>query len=209
MQMASTYSLIACHDCDLLYRKHSLRHGERALCSRCGAVLYHKKPDTLDRTLLHSLTNLILFVLANVFPFMSFQLQGREQVTLLSSGGIELYHQGFWGLGFLVLAVGVLFPLLKIVGTLYVLMPLKFNRRVWKAKETFRFVEALTPWSPSLSIYVLSTSRPRAGHASDFGRNGIVPTRLLGTGLLGDCSWGLVSLTEDFGDAVCPHALEI
>ena len=154
MHMVSTHSLIACHDCDLLYRKQSLRYGERALCSRCGAVLYHKKPDTLDRTLIHSLTNLILFVLANVFPIMSIQLQGREQVTLLTSGGMELYQQGFWELGFLVIAVGVLFPLLKILGTLYVLMPLKFNRRMWKAKETFRFVEALTPWA-MMEVFML------------------------------------------------------
>ena len=154
MHTTHTSSLIACHDCDLLYRKHPLRHGERAICSRCGAVLYHKKPDTLDRTLIHSLTNLILFVLANVFPFMSFKLQGREQVTLLSSGGMELYHQGFWELGFLVIAVGVLFPLLKIVGTLYVLIPLKWNRRVWKAKETFRFVENLTPWA-MMEVFML------------------------------------------------------
>ncbi len=154
MDITRISSLIACHDCDLFFRKHPLRDEERALCSRCGAVLYHKKPDTLDRTLLHSLTNLILFVLANVFPFMSFQLQGREQVTLLTSGGIELYEQGFWGLGFLVIAVGVLFPLLKILGTLYVLMPLKFNRRMWKAKETFRFVEALTPWA-MMEVFML------------------------------------------------------
>jgi paraquat-inducible protein A len=154
MDMSIPHSLIACHDCDLLYRKHPLQDGERATCFRCGAVLYHKKPDTLNRTLIHSLTNLILFVLANVFPFMSFQLQGREQVTLLASGGMELYYQGFWELSLLVIAVGVLFPLLQILGTLYVLIPLKFNRRVWKAKEIFRFVETLTPWA-MMEVFML------------------------------------------------------
>jgi paraquat-inducible protein A len=144
--MVSTHSLIACHDCDLLYRKHSLREGERATCSRCGAVLYQKKPDSLERTLILALTSLILFVLANVFPFMSFHLQGREQVTLLISGGIELFNQGFWQLAYLVIAVGVFFPLLKILGTLYVLIPLKFNRKIWRAQEVFRLVGALTSW---------------------------------------------------------------
>lgn len=147
MVTAATHSLTACHDCDLLYRKHSLREGERAICSRCGAVLYQKIHDSLDRTILLSLTNLILFVLANTFPFMSFQLQGREQVTVLTSGGIELYHQGFGELALLVLAAGVFFPLVKILGTLYVLIPLKMNRRVWKARETFKIVELLTPWA--------------------------------------------------------------
>ncbi len=154
MPMVSTHSLIACHDCDLLHRKHPLREGERATCSRCGAVLYQKKPDSLERTLILALTNLILFVLANVFPFMSFQLQGREQVTLLISGGIELFHQGFWQLAFLVIAVGVFFPLLKILGTLYVLIPLKFNRKIWRAQEVFRLVGTLTPWA-MMEVFML------------------------------------------------------
>ncbi len=154
MPMVSTHSLIACHDCDLLHRKHPLREGERATCSRCGAVLYQKKPDSLERTLILALTNLILFVLANVFPFMSFQLQGREQVTLLISGGVELFHQGFWQLAFLVIAVGVFFPLLKILGTLYVLIPLKFNRKIWRAQEVFRLVGTLTPWA-MMEVFML------------------------------------------------------
>ncbi len=154
MHMVSTHSLVACHDCDLLHRKHLLREGERATCSRCGAVLYQKKPDSLERTLILTLNNLILFVLANVFPFMSFQLQGQEQVTLLISGGMELFHQGFWQLALLVIAVGVLFPLLKILGTLYVLIPMKFHRKIWKAQEVFRLVEALTPWA-MMEVFML------------------------------------------------------
>ncbi len=147
MTKAAGNSLIACHDCDLLFRTRPLRDGERAACPRCGAVLYHQKPRTINRALIYSLTALIFFGLANVFPFMTFKLQGREQVTFLTSGGLELFQQGFWGLGVLVLTVGVLLPFLKIIGTLYILIPLEFNLRVWKARETFKFVEALSPWA--------------------------------------------------------------
>ncbi len=146
MPRASSHTLIACPDCDLLSRLPTLRDGERAVCPRCGAVLYHKKPHTLDRALIYSLTALIFFGMANIFPFMSFKLQGREQVTFLVSGGIELFRQGFWGLSFLVLAVGVVFPFLRIVGILYILIPLKINRRLWRTREIFKFVEAITPW---------------------------------------------------------------
>ncbi len=147
MSKAGNNSLIACHDCDLLFRTRPLRNSERAACPRCGAVLYHKRPQTINRALIYSLTALIFFGLANIFPFMTFHLQGREQVTFLTSGGLELLQQGFWGLGILVLAVGVLLPFLKITGTLYVLLPLEFNLVGWKAKETFKFVEAITPWA--------------------------------------------------------------
>jgi|GEM_PF-2126413 len=46
-------------DCDLLPRERNLRDGERAMCSRCGAVLYRKKRDSLDDTLNFSLMGLI------------------------------------------------------------------------------------------------------------------------------------------------------
>jgi paraquat-inducible protein A len=107
----------------------------------------HPKAHSLDRTLIYALTALILFGMANAFPFLSFKLQGREQITFLTSGAVQLFRQGFWELGALILAVGVVFPLIKIMGTLYVLIPLKLRRRAWRAKEIFRFVEALSTWA--------------------------------------------------------------
>ncbi len=154
MATASTHSLIACHDCDFLYRKHPLRYGERATCSRCGAFLYQKKRDSLDRTLTLSLTALILFVLANVYPFMTFKIGGRVQVSHLITGVEELYEQGFMELAVVVLLASILLPLIKILGTLYILLPLKLNRRSWKAPQIFRFIEALGPWA-MMEVYLL------------------------------------------------------
>jgi len=154
MATASTHSLIACHDCDFLYRKHPLRYGERATCSRCGALLYQKKRDSLDRTLTLSLTALILFVLANVYPFMTFKISGRVQVSHLITGVEELYEQGFMELAVVVLLASILLPLIKILGTLYILLPLKLNRRSWKAPQIFRFIEALGPWA-MMEVYLL------------------------------------------------------
>jgi len=154
MATASTHSLIACHDCDFLYRKHPLRYGERATCKRCGALLYQKKRDSLDRTLTLSLTALILFVLANVYPFMTFKIGGRVQVSHLITGVEELYEQGFMELAVVVLLASILLPLIKILGTLYILLPLKLNRRSWKAPQIFRFIEALGPWA-MMEVYLL------------------------------------------------------
>ena len=154
METASARSLIACHDCDWLYRKQPLREGERAKCVRCGALLYQKKGDSLDRTLHLLVASLILLLLANVFPFMTFKLQGRVQEILLVSGVQELYQQGFWELAALVLGASIVFPLVKILGMLYVMVPLKFNRRLWKATQVFRFVEFLTPWA-MMEVYLL------------------------------------------------------
>ena len=140
METASRHHLIACHECDLLHRIHPLRNGERAKCSRCGAGLWSKKRDSFEHTIILTVTSLILFVLANVFPFMTFELHGRVQTSHLSTGVVEFFERGMWELGLLVLAASILFPALKILGLLYVLGPLEMNRRPWKAAPVFRMV---------------------------------------------------------------------
>ena len=147
-------SLIACHECDLLFRKQPLRYGERANCWRCGGFLYQNKKDSLDRTLTLTLASLILFVLANVYPFMTFKLHGRVQESLLITGVFELNDQGLWPLAVLVFVVSIAFPLARILGMLYVLFPLKFNRRPWKGAVTFRFIETVVPWA-MMEVYML------------------------------------------------------
>ena len=42
---------IACHECDLLHRKRPLQDGQTARCSRCGATLYQKKKNSIERAL--------------------------------------------------------------------------------------------------------------------------------------------------------------
>ena len=147
-------SLIACPDCDRLYRKRPLREGEKARCGRCGALLYQHKRDSLERTLTLSLASLVLFVLVNVFPLLDFKLQGRVQESEVITGVKELYEQGFWELAILVFCVSILAPLLKILCMLYVLLPLRFDRRSWRMASVFRIVETLHPWAMT-EVYML------------------------------------------------------
>ena len=82
-----------------------------------------------------------------LFPFLTFQYEGRVQESVLFTGVMELLVQDMWVVAILVLLVSIIIPLLKIIGTLYVLLPLKFNRRSWRAAFMFRLVEALHPWA--------------------------------------------------------------
>ena len=154
MSIPTEHRLIACQDCDLLHRQRRLRDGERAKCSRCGAVLYRNKRNSLDRTLVFSLTGIILFLMANMLPFLTFQYEGRVQESVLLTGVRELLVQDMWMVAILVLMVSIIIPLLKIVGTLYVLLPLKVNRRPWRAAFMFRLVEVLHPWA-MVDVYML------------------------------------------------------
>ena len=150
----SKHALIACHECDLLHRIEHPPHGGVAKCRRCGAVLYRDKPDSLDRTLALTIAGLILFVVANVFPFLAFKLQGQVTETTLSTGIKELYAEGMVLLALLVLLTCIVVPLIQLVGMLYVLLPIKFNRIPWKLPLVFRYLEGLQPWS-MMEVFML------------------------------------------------------
>ena len=139
-------SYIACHDCDLLHRRAHLPSVGVATCSRCGAVLYRNRRNSLDRTLATAVCGVILFFIANFFPFLTLSFEGQVQETTLITGVVELYSQGMPPLALLVLATGILFPLVELSGLIYLLLPLKFNHKPWGMALVFRVVRSLQPW---------------------------------------------------------------
>jgi paraquat-inducible protein A len=147
-------SLIACHECDLIHRIQPLAEGTIARCSRCGASLYRHKRNSLERTLALTLAGLVLFVLANSFPFLSMKIEAQVQESTLFTGIRELYAQGMWQVALLVLLTTILVPLAQLLGLLYVLLPIKLNRRPWKLARVFRLVQNLHPWS-MMEVFML------------------------------------------------------
>lgn len=147
-------SLIACHECDLLHQSRALPMGATARCVRCGAVLYRRKRNSLDRVLALTIAGLILFIVANVYPFLTFRLEAQIQETTLATGIIELYHQGMWIVAGVVFMTSIVMPLLELTGMLYVLLPLKFNRRPWNLPFFFRTIRGFKPWG-MMEVFML------------------------------------------------------
>jgi paraquat-inducible protein A len=139
--------LIACHECDLIHRVKPLPKKGIANCSRCGSVLYRHKPNSLERTLALSLAGLVLFVLANSFPFLALKMESQTHQTNLITGIKVLYTQGMPGLAAVVLLTTILAPLAQLLGMLYLLLPLRHNRVPLKFAPIFRLVRWLQPWS--------------------------------------------------------------
>lgn len=145
---------LACHDCDSIYPWPRLQTGQRAVCSRCGKVMLEAKPDSIRRALTLSLTSLSLFFLANFFPLLTMSIEGRMQETTIFSGVQELYRQDFPIVAGLVLIVSIIAPLLKILGLLYVLLPLHLRHPMPHSTHVFRMVETLGPWAMT-EVYML------------------------------------------------------
>ncbi len=144
---ASASGLMACHHCDLLHRVTALPVDHQALCRRCGALLYQHLPGGAERTLALTMTALILFVMANAFPFLSLKLSGRLQENHLLSGSLAFLREGMWELGVLVFLTSFLFPLLTLAGMLYVLLARRPGSALPAAERAYRLVQAVAPWS--------------------------------------------------------------
>ena len=137
---------IACHECDLLLQSQSLPPGGTARCVRCGATLYRHRQNSLNRALALTIAGLILFIIANIYPFLTFRLEAQVQKTNLVTGIIELYRQEMWIVAGVVLMTTIVMPLLQLIGMLFILVPLKLQRRPWKLALLFRTVRSFRPW---------------------------------------------------------------
>ena len=119
----------------------------KALCGRCGAVLYRDIPDSINRTIALAIAGLVLFVCANVFPFLAFEVSGQSVQATLLSGAIALNKQGMWEVAALVVFTCVVAPLVQLLLMLYLFIPLKFNRLPKFSARAFLLLREIQSWN--------------------------------------------------------------
>lgn len=146
--------IISCHECGSVHVMRPLTSGSRASCLGCGAPLYQERRDPLDRALALTCAALILYVVAHSLPFMTFKLEGREQVSTLLSGVWALYQGTMWPLAALVFLTATLCPAAKLLASLYVLLPLRLGWRPLALAQVFRLVELFHLWA-MMEVYLL------------------------------------------------------
>lgn len=147
-------ALTQCLECDLLQRNPVLPTGAAAHCARCGALLHRHQPHSLERTLALTLAGLILFLIANTFPFLSLELRSQTQETTLITGVLALYREGMGGLAAVVFFTSILSPGLQLGLLLLILLPLRLGRLPPGFARLFRQVRALAPWG-MMDVFML------------------------------------------------------
>ena len=143
----SPIPLVACHDCDLLCRLGNMPDGAAAYCTRCGGLLRRRRRNSIERTLALTLAASVLFAVANVFPFLSFDMKGRTTQTTLVTGVVDLWKQGVPEIAVLVGFTAVFAPFVQLALLLYVLLPVHLGRVPWQMRPMFRLLRHIEPWS--------------------------------------------------------------
>ncbi|WP_102108238.1 paraquat-inducible protein A [Oceaniglobus roseus] len=150
--------LIACPQCDALYRVVSLDHGERANCTRCHTVLISSRRRAFARAAALSLTVVVLMIGATIFPFLSVSVAGLTNSSSVLDAALAFAGGPMFALSVAVAALIVLIPIARSVLVLYVLTPLVFGRKPFRhAVDAFRYAEAMRPWSMA-EIFVIGVA---------------------------------------------------
>jgi paraquat-inducible protein A len=146
--------LIACHDCDALYRKPRLLGRQTARCSRCGATLYSSAATQLDRICAMTVAALVTFIIAQSFPIIELDANGITTQSSLFGALIVLWQEDMQIVAVMVFCATILFPLTELVALLYVLLPIRRGFIPPGFNLVLRAVQFVRPWG-MLEVFML------------------------------------------------------
>jgi paraquat-inducible protein A len=139
--------LVACEECDAVYRRRPLAAGDVVRCPRCASVLGRGHLLAVDGQLALTSGALVVFALGNVSDIVTLDLRGvHTQVTLWESIWFT-WLSGQEVVALLAGATAFAFPLAVIMLRLYILTPLAAGRRVRGFVPAMRALRWVTRWS--------------------------------------------------------------
>jgi paraquat-inducible protein A len=148
---APAQALVGCDCCGLVT-------APARCCPRCGAVLRHRKLDSLSRSWALLVAAAVLYIPANLLPVMTLSTlsyAGGAQTIL--SGVRALAREGMWPLAALVFFASITVPVLKLVGLSFLLLSIRAARRGHLQQRTvlFRIVDSVGRWS-MIDVFMIS-----------------------------------------------------
>jgi paraquat-inducible protein A len=160
--------LLACPECDLLQSDSAVPRPRKALCARCGAVLYQRHPHGLERSLALTAAALALFAIANAFPILSLELQGERTDATLAGAVAALWSQNMQLVAALVLFTAILMPLAELAALAWLLVPLRFGLRAPQFGTVFGLLQFAQRWG-MVEVFVLGAlvSFVKLGHLAN------------------------------------------
>lgn len=124
-------------------------------CPQCGYKIKCSPAQSALPTFVLSLTALILYIPANVFPFMTIELYGNRNSTTIWDGILSLADSGSWAIAGIVFLASLLIPLLKILALFYLSLSSEGSGDPKMKTKIYQITEALGRWS-MLDIFLLA-----------------------------------------------------
>jgi len=140
--------LIVCPVCDATYRLQRPEKGDRAVCDRCHKVLIAPRRKAGMEIIAISVAVVVLIIAASVFPFLQISAAGRTNAVSVLDAALSFADGPLLVLALMTAGFIMFVPLLRMLLTLYVLVPIVLDRPPARhAMRAFRISEAMRPWS--------------------------------------------------------------
>lgn len=146
---------VICHTCYTLHEEVPIKDGTKACCTVCGGILYRYDTKLIDNGLALSITGLIFFTLANVFPLVQIEILGLEQYITIPKTIFSLFDSGFYIVGIICAFLIFIFPLMIFLINLVLFTLFKLKRGKKLSKELLILLAHITPWSMT-DIFLVS-----------------------------------------------------
>lgn len=124
-------------------------------CERCGHENHLIVSKSARLTIAFSLTALIFYVPANIFPFMTIEMYGRRNSSTIWQGVVSLVEGGSLLIAFVIFVASILVPALKLLILFYLSMVAKKGQHARFNTKLYHFVEVIGRWS-MLDIFLLA-----------------------------------------------------
>lgn len=139
-------SVIACDHCDLLIDVPKMADNQSLICPACLSKQFTTHHHPLDYSISFGMSALLLLIMANSFPFLSFEAQGQIRTITLLQASQDLFQQGFGFLAALVSAFMLVLPLLYLILLLALIIPIKLQLKPLFKVAIGRLLGQLLPW---------------------------------------------------------------
>lgn len=146
---------LLCHECGELQSIVAISPEHEMLCCVCGSHLHHGHGKWLQSASALALTAAVLFVICQVFPFLTLEIGSQSQTITILDGFLALLDRGNWILAGMVLTTIFIFPLFEVIAFLYLLIPYNFNLRLRGQKSMLRWLVQAQSWS-MMEVFLLS-----------------------------------------------------
>jgi paraquat-inducible protein A len=148
-------NFIICQQCYTLHEEVPIKDGTKACCSECGAILYRYDSKLIDHGLALSMTGIVFFILANIFPLVQIEILGHGQFITIPKTIFSLFESGFYVVGLICAFLIFIFPLMIFTINMLLFTLLKIKRGEKLTKELLILLSHITPWSMT-DIFLIS-----------------------------------------------------
>ena len=125
------------------------------VCDRCGNKIRRLRPKSAKLTLAFSLTALIFYIPANIFPFMTIELYGDRNSSTIWGGIVSLTESGSWLIAIIVFLASILIPFIKLIVLFYLALTANTQKHRELKTRLYLAIEAIGRWS-MLDIFLLA-----------------------------------------------------